>query len=158
MLEQSFSDIYTKFKLNFYRKIFTRFNKRESSLTAVETFCVEVIHALYMPTINEFARFVKISQPNATYKVQSLMKKGYVEKVQSPEDRREYRLHVTEKYFEYYGVTTNYVNEILDRIQHRFSPEELETLGRMVAIINEELMPEIQLNRNDPNRNLPLME
>ena len=158
MLEQSFSDIYTKFKLNFYRKIFTRFNKRESSLTAVETFCVEVIHALYMPTINEFARFVKISQPNATYKVQSLMKKGYVEKVQSPEDRREYRLHVTEKYFEYYGVTTNYVNEILDRIQQRFSPEELETLGRMVAIINEELMPEIQLNRNDPNRNPPLIE
>jgi Transcriptional regulators len=158
MLEQSFSDIYTKFKLNFYRKIFTRFNKRESSLTAVETFCVEVIHALYMPTINEFARFVKISQPNATYKVQSLMKKGYIQKVQSPEDRREYRLHVTEKYFEYYGVTTNYVNEVLSRIQHRFSPEELETIARITGIINEELMPEIQLNRNDPQINAPLME
>ena len=147
MLEQSFSDIYTKFKLNFYRKIFTRFDKRESSLTAVETFCVEVIHALYMPTINEFARFVKISQPNATYKVQSLMKKGYIEKVQSPEDRREYRLHVTEKYFEYYGVATNYVNEVLSRIQHRFSSEELEMLERITTIVNEELMPEIQLNR-----------
>ena len=158
MLDQSFSDIYTKFKLNFYRKIFTRFNKRESSLTAVETFCVEVIHALYMPTINEFARFVKISQPNATYKVQSLMKKGYIEKIQSSEDRREYRLHVTEKYFEYYGVTTNYVNEVLGRVQHRFSPEELETLERIMDVINEELMPEIQLNRYDPNINPPLME
>jgi len=158
VLDQSFSDIYTKFKLNFYRKIFTRFNKRESSLTAVETFCVEVIHALYMPTINEFARFVKISQPNATYKVQSLMKKGYIEKIQSSEDRREYRLHVTEKYFEYYGVTTNYVNEVLGRVQHRFSPEELETLERIMDVINEELMPEIQLNRYDPNINPPLME
>ena len=37
--------------------------------------------ALEEPTINEFASFVNISSPNAAYKVNSLIQKGYVEKI-----------------------------------------------------------------------------
>lgn len=44
------------------------------------------------PTVNEFASFVQISPPNAAYKVNSLIRKGYLKKVQSQEDKREYRL------------------------------------------------------------------
>ena len=69
MLEQRFQDVYTKFKLHFYREIFERFQSREASLTTVETFCMEAIQALRLPTINEFASFMKISPPNAAYKV-----------------------------------------------------------------------------------------
>ena len=88
MLEESFNQVYTKFKLHFYRTVFSRFQTREASLTAVETFCMEVILALKEPTINEFASFAQISSPNAAYKVNSLIQKGYVEKIQSPHDRR----------------------------------------------------------------------
>ena len=80
MLEESFSQVYTKFKLHFYQEIFSRFQNREASLTAVETFCMEIILALKEPTINEFASFVHISSPNAAYKVNNLIQKGYVEK------------------------------------------------------------------------------
>ena len=57
MLEQAFQDVYTKFKLHFYRAVFGRFKRREATLTTVETFCMEIIMALGRPTINEFARF-----------------------------------------------------------------------------------------------------
>ena len=75
MLEQAFADVYSKFKLHFYQKVFSRFQSREASLTTVETFCMEIIQALGKPTINEFASFVQISPPNAAYKVNSLIKK-----------------------------------------------------------------------------------
>lgn len=78
MLEQAFFRVYTKFKLHFYQEIFKRFQDREASLTTVETFCMESIQALGSPTINEFATFMCISSPNAAYKVNSLVKKGYV--------------------------------------------------------------------------------
>ena len=53
MLEQAFNEVYTKFKLHFYRSVFGRFQKREASLTTVETFCMEIIMALGKPTVNE---------------------------------------------------------------------------------------------------------
>ena len=104
MLQKLFNDVYTKFKLHFYQKVFERLQERETSLTTVETFCMEIIYALKNPTINEFARLANLSGPNAAYKVSSLMKKGYLRKVQSQEDRREYHLEVTEKYLDYYKI------------------------------------------------------
>ena len=43
MLEKSFDRIYSKFKLHFYQAVFSQFQTREASLTAVETFCMEII-------------------------------------------------------------------------------------------------------------------
>ena len=143
MLEQSFFEMYTKFKLNFYGKVCSRFETREASLTTVETFCAEVIHALHNPTVNEFSRFLNISPPNATHKVNSLIKKGYVIKSQSESDKREYTLSVTDKYFQYYNVSASYIKEVLKRIRSRFSEQELEQLKHFIEVINDELMPEM---------------
>ena len=43
MLEQTFNEVYTKFKLHFYRTVFGRFQKREASLTTVETFWIRLL-------------------------------------------------------------------------------------------------------------------
>ena len=145
MLDQTFNSVYTKFKLHFYKAVFSRFQDREASLTTVESFCMEIIMALGRPTINEFARFVQISPPNAAYKVNSLVQKGYVRKVQSPEDKREYFLEVTQKYIDYYNISYSYLNTVMDRIKHRFPEEEVERLEDMLHVISSELMPEIPL-------------
>ena len=103
MLEDSFTEVYTKFKLHFYQEIFSAFQDQEAGLSAMETFCMESIQALGSPTVNEFASFMRISPPNAAYKVNSLVKKGYIRKVQSSDDRREYHLELTQKYIDYYN-------------------------------------------------------
>lgn len=145
MLEDSFDRIYTKFKLHFYQAVFSKFQTKEASMTAVETFCMEIIRALDEPTINEFASFVNISSPNAAYKVNSLIRKGYLEKIQSPNDRREYHLRPTQKFHDYYNLSSTYVQEVMDRVRARFTPEEVAMMDHVLDIVGQELMPEVKL-------------
>ena len=145
MLEQAFNQVYTKFKLHFYRAVFGRFQEREATLTTVESFCMETILALGQPTVNEFSSFMNISPPNAAYKINSLVQKGYVEKRQSQADKREYHLVVTQKYLDYYNISYSYLNTVMERIHQRFPQEDVAKLESMLAVISQELMPEIPL-------------
>ena len=143
MLDEAFDRVYTKFKLHFYRSVFSRFQDREASLTTVETFCMEIINALGNPTVNEFSSFVNISPPNAAYKINSLIQKGYVTKEQSPDDKREYHLSVTQKYIDYYNISQRYLNTVLRRVEKRFPKEDVAKLEEMLDVISDELMPEL---------------
>ena len=119
MLEKAFNDVYTKFKLHFYQNVFQRFATREATLTTVESFCMEGIMAMGEPTIAEFSRMMQISTPNAAYKIGSLVRKGYVEKIQSTTDRREYHLRPTQKY-------TIISNELMPELNLENNPEAPE--------------------------------
>ena len=145
MLETAFSKVYTKFKLHFYRAVFGRFQAREATLTTVETFCMVTIAALGEPTVNEFSSFVGISPPNAAYKINNLVQKGYVEKRQSQQDKREYHLVVTQKYRDYYDISYRYLNTVMERIKTRFPEQDVKRLEEMLEVISSELMPEIPL-------------
>ena len=151
MLDQAFEQVYNKFKLHFYQKIFSRFEDREATLTTVEYFCMEVIMALREPTIAEFSHMMNLSTPNAAYKINSLVKKGYVERIQSSTDKREYHLRPTQKYIDYYNISYSYLHQVMERAKERFSPEDLQKLEEMLVIFSDELMPEIAL----PKRELP---
>ena len=142
MLESVFTEVYSKFKLNFYHGIFERLNEREGSLSAAEAYAAEVIHALDGPTMGQFAHFLQISNPNASYKVNTLIKKGYIRKVQSKADKRESHLYATQRFMDYYAINQNYVKVVSERITERFSAEELQQLEKMLTIISRELMPE----------------
>ena len=152
MLDQLFLEVYTKFKLHFYREVLGLFQSREASLTTVETFCMESIQALGDPTVNEFASFLHISPPNAAYKINSLVKKGYLERVQSPEDRREYHLHVTQKYIDYYNISYSYLSTVVRRVRQRFPEEDVDKLEQMLTIISDELMPELDMPRHQDEK------
>ena len=150
MLDQAFSQVYTKFKLHFYQQVFSRFENREATLTTVESFCMEVIMALGHPTIAEFSNMMHLSTPNAAYKINNLVKKGYVKKVQSTTDKREYHLYPTRKYVDYYSISYAYLQEVVDRAKQRFSAEELQKLEEMLRVVSDELMPEIKLPSAGP--------
>ena len=145
MIEEAFIKVYTKFKLHFYKSLFEKIQQRETSLTTVETYSIEIIHAMGTPTIGEFASFIQISSPNAAYKVNSLIKKGYVRKVQSEDDKREYHLEVTDKYYEYYNMNAVYVKKVTERMRERFTKEELEVLDKVLMVMSSELMPEVEV-------------
>ena len=145
MIEEAFIQVYTKFKLHFYKSLFEKIQQRETSLTTVETYCIEIIPAMGTPTIGEFASFIQISSPNAAYKVNSLIKKGYVRKVQSEDDKREYHLEVTDKYYDYYNMNAMYVKKVTERMRERFTKEELEVLDKILMVMQSELMPEVEV-------------
>ena len=126
MLEKSFTEVYDKFKLHFYRKVFELVRERDGSLSAMEAFSLEVINMLGQPTVGRFAEFLNISQSNATYKVNNLIKKGYLERQNSRTDRREYHLVLSEKFFNYMSLLSSYELTVMQRIQERFPREDVE--------------------------------
>lgn len=143
-MEEKFLEVYDKFKLEFFRRIFELVRERDGSLSAMEAFSIEVIHALHEPTIGEFAEFLNISQSNATYKVSNLIKKGYLIKQNSEADRREYRLVLSDKYYGYTDIMRSYVDTVMDRVKESFSPEEQASFTAALAMISDDLMPEAE--------------
>ena len=145
--EEAFQSVYSNFKLHFYREVFRSFDNREATLTTVETFCMEVIYALNNPTVNEFANFIQISSPNAAYKVNKLVKKGYLKKVQSKEDRREYYLQVTQKFLDYYNISTSYVQEIMTKLKESMNETEWRNFRQVLNRIIEEQSKDIPMKK-----------
>ena len=144
MLEKNFIEVYDKFKLHFYREVFNLVREREGSLSAMEAFSLEVINMLGEPTVSRFAEFLNISQSNATYKVNNLIRKGYIVRQNSSTDRREYHLVLSEKFFSYRALMSSYEREVMKRVQARFSAEDIETFDRILGVMSNELMPECE--------------
>ena len=142
MLEESFIEVYEKLKVQFYKKIFEKVRERDGSLSAMEGFSLEIIRALNEPTVGQFADFLNISQSNATYKVNSLIKKGYLVRQNSTTDRREYHLVLSDKYYSYAELMTSYEQTVVNRMRKRFSEEDVEKFDELLTIISDELMPE----------------
>ncbi len=145
MKNNAISQIYDKLRLHFYMKIYSRFENREATLTTVETFSMEVIMALDNPTVAQFAKVVDISSPNAAHRIKCLVQKGYVEKIKSEDDGREYHLRPTQKYLDYRKINQDYMDVLMERCKERFSKEDYEKLNEMLGIITTELMPEIDI-------------
>ena len=107
---------------------------------------METIQALGSPTINEFASFMRISPPNAAYKINSLIRKGYIQKIQSEHGQA--------------GSTPAGDPEVQRVLQHQqrlcpcghraderavHPPTICAKLEEMLTIISKELMPEVRL-------------
>ena len=148
MLETAFTDIYTKFKIHFYETISKRSIDEEGYLTTSEAFCMEGVIALGEPTIAQFGKLMNLSTPNAAYKVNNLIKKGYLEKIQSTEDRREYHLRPTKKYIDFYNISYAYLHTVVQRAEEKFSEEEVNRLEEILNFISDELMPEVKLDKD----------
>ena len=93
-----------------------------------EAFSLDIIHMLKEPTILEYASYMGISQPNATYKINQMIEKGYLTKVPSKEDKRASHLKVTQKFIDCYRENDLYISKTLNHIEKIFDPEEVALL------------------------------
>jgi DNA-binding MarR family transcriptional regulator len=136
MLEKEFDKLYFKFRNNYCKNLFSKVREEKESLSPTESYCVEAIFLLNRPTVHQFANYVNISQPNATYRISNLISKGYVRKVLSEDDRREYFLEVTEKFNKVYGANAAFNAQLMGGIRDKFSEEEIELLEKMIKKLN----------------------
>lgn len=123
-LESNFEKIYRNFRLQLYKHIFSVLGEREGSLTVTEFFAVETIALMEKPTVSDFAEALCITSPLAAYKVHKLIEKGYVVKVPT-EDKRAFRLDVTEKFGKYYHEKDSYGAFIFNLLSKSLTEEEL---------------------------------
>lgn len=137
MLENEFEKLYYKFRLNYCKNLFSNVHE---GLTPTESYCVEVIFLLNRPTVREFAKYINISQPNATYRINSIIEKGYIKKIPSTEDKREYHLQVTDKFINNYGVNASFNAELMKGIREKLTKEEVDKLERVIKTIVDDIM------------------
>lgn len=133
------SDLYRNLRLTHYRNLFGHLREKAGSLSATEAFSAEVIYLLDRPTIGEFADFIGISQPNASYKVNSLVTKGYLERVCNDDDHREAHLFVTKKFLDYYGRQLPDMKSAVSSALSSFTEQEVELLSRLFGRLNRHL-------------------
>lgn len=131
--------LYKAFRLRSYREMFGRIRERDGSLSATEAFAADVIYLLDEPTLSQFAHTLGISQPNATYKVNNLAAKGYVEKNLSRDDKREYRLSVTDRFYSYFETDSPFLSAAVESLEEEFTEEELETGRRLLRALREKM-------------------
>lgn len=137
MLYQEVANLYKKFRLMHYKSLFGRVGERDGSLSATEAFSVDAIYLLNEPTIKQFSEYLGISQPNATYKINSLSDKGYVVKVPSEDDKREFHLQVTDKFFGYLDMRSQFLSDSVSSLENKYSKEELELFEKMLHDLND---------------------
>ncbi len=91
-----------------------------------------MINLLGEPTIKQFSDFIGSSQSNATYKINSLITKGYILREVSSADRREYRLRTTEKFHGYFDTDENSLSDAVAAMEKKYSGEELKKFEEML--------------------------
>ena len=138
-ITEAVSELYRNLRLSHYRNLFGQLREKAGSLSATEAFSAEVIYLLDRPTIGEFADFIGISQPNASYKVNSLVTKGYLERVSNDEDHREAHLHVTKKFLDYYGRQLPDMKSAVSSALTSFTEQEIQLLARLFGKLNQHM-------------------
>lgn len=138
-IAEAVSELYKNLRLSHYRNLFGQLREKAGSLSATEAFSAEVIYLLDRPTIGEFAEFIGISQPNASYKVNSLVTKGYLERVSNDDDHREAHLHVTKKFLDYYGRQLPDMTSAVRSAVSSFNEQEVQLLASLFRKLNRHL-------------------
>ena len=136
MLYEKLKSLYEKVRLKHYRDLFSRVKERDGSLSATEAYAADVIYLMGAPTVSAFADTLGISQPNATYKINNLVSKGYAVRTASDGDRRECRVSVGDRFFSYYNTDYPFIAESVDKLRADYTPEELDLLERMLDDMN----------------------
>jgi DNA-binding MarR family transcriptional regulator len=135
MIYNTIMELYRKFRLISYKDMFRKIQEKDGSLSATEAFSADVIHLLREPTVTRFAEYIGISQPNATYKVNNLVSKGYVKKAAGENDRRECYLQITDKFRGYFRENDQMLEKAFQTVESRFSGKELEAAERVLSAL-----------------------
>ncbi len=128
---------FKKIRLILYKNMFARIKDNEEALSSSEYFCLECIYLMDRPTISQFAQFLDISSPNATYKVKQLIKKGFVTKERSQVDGREYLLVPTQKFFDYYENKEDYV--LINDLKQNMDKKECKKIDKIMKIMTDQM-------------------
>ncbi len=87
-------------------------------------------------TSTQIADMLQVSRPSVTKKIKGLVKKGYVTRKQSDNDKRVHYLYINESvYFEYSGEKLG--NEIIKKIDGKYSNDDIHNLCELLNLISE---------------------
>lgn len=105
------------------------------SLSVRQMLYLEAVAQMGQPTFGELANRLGVSKPSVTAIVGKLIQLGFLEKVQSGDDRRVYFIILTEKGRQLAELHTNHHRKIARHFMQVLNEQEVEALVMMLQKI-----------------------
>ena len=109
--------------------------KIKLSMTEVHT--IAAIGIAELKSMGEIARRLHITVGTLTVAITNLVKKGYVERYKSEEDRRIVKVGLTKKKKKIYDIHEKFHHELADALVKGFNVEEKQIVARALANLGE---------------------
>lgn len=108
-----------------------------SDITIKEMHTIEAIGLVHQPTSNEVAKKLGVTPGTLSVSIQNLVKKGYVERLSSPNDRRVVRLSLTKKGKLVYRLHHKFHTEMVEKTLTGLEKEEAQVLIKGLRNLNQ---------------------
>jgi DNA-binding MarR family transcriptional regulator len=108
-------------------------DERFSELSMRQMLYLNTIIRMGHPTFSDLARELNVSKPSVTANVGTLIKKGYVAKVQDHEDLRSFHIMITQKALDFDELHQNVHKNLAAHLAKQLNPAEIEQLAALLA-------------------------
>ncbi|MCJ7435185.1 MAG: MarR family transcriptional regulator [Anaerolineales bacterium] len=103
-----------------------------AELSMRQVYYLETILRMESPTFSDVAQNLDITKPSVTAIVEKLIRKGYVEKVQSDKDRRTYHIVPTAKAVEFSRLHENTHRQLAQLFMQNLNETEIQQLAGLL--------------------------
>lgn len=131
--------------IDLYVKLLSKYNGMMNNKEKLADFNLSLSHINYLEIIaskesitsSDLAKIMNVTKPAVTSIINTLINKGYVEKVQSDVDKRIFNLSVTDEYrkFRYPGVQIT--QDFILKAYEAFTDEEIELLKKLLLTLSK---------------------
>ena len=108
-------------------------DERFAELSMRQTLYLNTILRLEHPNFSDLARELGVTKPSVTAIVSTLIRKGYVQKVQDGEDRRAYHILPTRKAEEFNQIHTAIHKRLADFLSAQLDANEVQQLAGLLG-------------------------
>ncbi|MGE5391419.1 MAG: MarR family winged helix-turn-helix transcriptional regulator [Deltaproteobacteria bacterium] len=113
-----------------------------SNLTMNQFICLNALAELENPMVSELAKTMNLAKPTVTNTVNNLVADGFVDKVQSSEDKRVFFLKVTRKGHKIISAHDEIHRSLARELTKPLSPDEVGQLMYLLGKIVESIDPD----------------
>lgn len=108
-------------------------DERFAELSMRQMYYLNTILRMEQPTFSDLARELNVTKPSVTVIVGTLIKRGYVQKVQDAEDRRTYHILSTAKGKEFSQLHEATHKRLADFLAAQLNQSEVEQLASLMG-------------------------
>ncbi len=111
-------------------------SKQEFSRFSINhMYYLEYIYTLNNPTFSQLAEALNVSKPSVTGMIKRLSDQGYVKRMNSEHDKREFHIYLTDRGKEILNAELEVYKHFTKKISTHLSEDEVELFSKLVSKI-----------------------
>ncbi len=100
---------------------------------------VHAVEELGTPRLSDLADTLCVSKPSTSNMVSKLEKKGLLERIPCPQDRRSVLVKLTREGKKLMALDDRLFNKLTEKVEHALSPGDFKTLERLLTSVCNQL-------------------